>query len=72
VGSDESSGTRLAVSLAKVAFVHTRRMFDVVLGADPPAKPGGFPLRTVPEAAEFLLKPKMYYELQRGSKKLKF
>ena len=33
---------------------------------------GGFPLRTLPERCEVLAKPGMFYELQRGVKKLRF
>ena len=50
----------------------TRIPFQVRLGAEPPPTAGGYPLRTLPEATEVLLKPKMYYELQRGVKKLRF
>ena len=50
----------------------TRTPFQVRLGAEPPPTAGGYPLRTLPEATEVLLKPKMYYELQRGVKKLRF
>ncbi|KAL1522879.1 hypothetical protein AB1Y20_017844 [Prymnesium parvum] len=66
-------GDLLTRDIAKAAFVQLRRMFEEVrLGADPPPKAGGYPLHTLPEASEVLLKPKMYYELQRGVKKLRF
>lgn len=72
--AEPSAGDAFSRSIAKVAFVQMRRMFeDVRLSAGPPAPTaGGFPLRSLPEGTEVLLKPKMYYELQRGVKKLRF
>jgi len=55
-----------------MAFVQIQRMFEVVLSADPPVTVGGYPLHTVPEGSEMLLKARMYYELQRGVKTLRF
>jgi len=67
------AGERLAISAAKAAYVQLRRMFDQVqLGAEPSPVPSGYPLHTIDERVEALLKPKMYYELQRGVKKLRF
>ena len=37
-----------------------------------PPDPSGYPLHTVGEKVEVLVKAKMYYELQRGVKKLRF
>jgi len=71
--ADRPTGERLTISLAKAAFVQCRRMFEEVrLGASPPPLPSGYPLHTVDERVEALLKPKMYYEIQRGVKKLRF
>lgn len=50
-----------------------RRMFeDVRLGASPDPRPEGYRLHTIGEKVEVLCKPRMYYELQRGVKKLRF
>ena len=50
-----------------------RRMFDeLIIGASPPPVASGYPLFTIGEKIEVLCKPKMYYELQRGVKKLRF
>ncbi len=66
-------GERLAISAAKAAYVQLRRMFEEVrLGAAPPPLPTGYPLHTLDERVEALLKPKMFYEIQRGVKKLRF
>jgi len=67
-----SRGAQAAISMAKAVYVQLHRMFDVVLSESPPCRVGGSPLRTVPEGSEVLMKPRMYYELQRGVKKLKF
>lgn len=69
-----ASGARLAVSMAQVFYVQQSRMFEeVILGANPPCDPTeGCLVRGVGEKVEVLLKPKMYYELQRGVKKLRF
>ena len=59
--------------MAKCVYVHIRRMFDdLIIGAQPPPEPNGYPLYTVGEKIEVLCKAKMYYELQRGVKKLRF
>ena len=69
----DGAGCELCVRLAQAAFVQLRRMFEEVsLGKDPAPTPSGYPAHTVPERAEVLLKPRMYYELQRGVKKLRF
>ena len=57
----------------QVVYVQMRRMFeDTILGQAPSPAPRGYPLYTVGEKIEVLIKPKMYYELQRGVKKLNF
>jgi len=72
-GSEGAAGARLAVSMAKAIYVQVRRMFDeTLIGASPPPTPYGRPLHTVGERVEVLYKPKMYYELQRGVKQLRF
>lgn len=72
-GTEGASGARLSVSMAKAVYVQMRRMFDeVIIGQSPPCDPNGCPLHTIPEKVEVLCKPKMYYELQRGVKKLRF
>lgn len=45
---------------------------QVRLGESPPPTPVGYSLHSVPEGTEVLLKPRMFYELQRGVKKLRF
>ena len=73
LGAIEERGEQLAVSMAKAIYVQACRMFDdVKLGASPEPMPAGFPLYTVPDKAEALFKARMYYELQRGVKKLRF
>jgi len=63
----------LALPMAKVVYVHARRMFDEIIFAEsPPVELRGSPLCTIGERVEVLVKPKMYYELQRGVKKLRF
>ena len=70
---DGSDGSQLAVSMAKAVAVQMGRMFEEVrMAASPEPRPEGFRLRTVGERVEVLAKPKMYYELQRGVKKLRF
>lgn len=71
--SDRPVGERLTISLAKASFVQLRRMFEEVrLGAQPPPLPAGGPLHTIDDKVEALLKAKMFYEIQRGVKKLRF
>ena len=70
---DDAPGARAAVSMAKAVYVQMRRMFeDLIIGEDTPPVPSGYPLCTIGEKAEVLCKAKMYYELQRGVKKLRF
>ena len=68
--------TRPPLSLCPPARTSHRCSTDgrpqVRLSVEPPPTAGGYPLRTLPEATEVLLKPKMFYELQRGVKKLRF
>jgi len=71
-GDERAPGERLALSMAKAAYVQIQRMFDVVLDQEKPPTPSGYPLYTIGEGAEVLMRPKMYYELQRGVKKLNF
>ena len=72
-GAEGAAGARLAVSMAKAVYVQVRRMFDeTIIGASPPAQISGCPVCTISERVEVLCKPKMYYELQRGVKKLRF
>jgi len=72
VGID-AAGSRLAVSMSKATYVQMRRMFDeIILGQSPPPIPAGCPVHTIGEKIEVLCKPKMFYELQRGVKQLKF
>lgn len=72
-GGAAPAGAALAVSMAKAIYVQARRMFeDTVIGASPPAEPSGYALHTIGEKVEVLVKPRMYYELQRGVKKLRF
>ena len=71
--SPPAAGARLAVSMAKAVYVQARRMFEeTIIGASPPAEPYGYALHTVGDKVEVLVKPRMYYELQRGVKKLRF
>ena len=59
--------------MAKAIYVQARRMFEeVIIGAEPSPEPYGTRLHTIGEKVEVLVKPKMYYELQRGVKKLRF
>ena len=72
-GEGSAAGTRLAVNLAKSLYVQASRMFEeVIIGAEPQPTPSGNPVHCVGDKIEVLLKPKMYYELQRGVKKLNF
>ena len=48
-----------------------RRMHDVKLPLDRPTI-GGYPLWAIPDSVEIQALPYMYYELQRGVRKLKF
>jgi len=65
------AGSMLAIDVAMATFVQMRRMFELQLPKDlPPVS--GFPLRTLPESCEVLAKPGMFYEIQRGVKKLRF
>lgn len=67
------AGDDLARDIAKSSFVQLRRMFeDVRLAAQPAPIAGGYPLRSLSETTEVLLKPKMFYELERGVKQLRF
>ena len=71
--SDPEGKQRLPVSMAKVVYVQARRMFeDVIFAESPPCELKGSPLCTIGERVEVLCKAKMYYELQRGVKKLLF
>ena len=65
-GADE-----LSTSLAIAIFVQLNRMFELNLskGAE---QPQGAAPRTLAESAEVLAAPRMYYEIQRGVKKLRF
>ena len=70
---ERGGGARLAVLLAQATFVQLRRMFsELTLGASPPPKPAGFPVHTLPEGCEVRAVPRMFYEIQRGVKKLRF
>ena len=71
--SDPEGKQALPVSMAKAVYVQARRMFEeVIFGESPPCELKGSPLCTIGERVEVLCKPKMYYELQRGVKKLRF
>ena len=67
-----SPGAELAVTLAEATFVQMRRMFDLRLGRDPPLVPAGYPLLSIPEGCKVLAEARMYYELKRENKKLRF
>lgn len=71
---ETASGASIAVAMAKVFYVQVSRMFEeVLIGAEPAPNPSGAPaVHMAPEKVEVLLKPKMFYELQRGVKKLRF
>jgi len=72
-GDDASAGSQLAVCMAKAVVVQMSRMFEEVrIAASPEPRPDGYRLHTIGERVEVLAKPKMYYELQRGVKKLRF
>ena len=72
-GGAAGGGARLCLTMAKAVYVQMRRMFEeTILGASPPSEPYGYPIHTVGERVEVLVKPRMYYELQRGVKKLRF
>ena len=73
LGALEAPGEQLVVSMAKAIYVQSCRMFeDVKLGASPEPTPAGYPLCTLAAGVEALFKARMYYELQRGVKKLRF
>lgn len=72
LGSHDTPGARLAVDMVKVAYVQIQRMFEEVLLPVQRAKPSGLQLYTVDEDVELRVQSKMYYELKRGVKKLKF
>eukprot|EP00967_Tisochrysis_lutea_P006712 scaffold7993_cov33-Tisochrysis_lutea.AAC.2 len=61
----------LILSLAKVAFVQMRRMHEVKLPTELP-NVAGYPLHSIPDSVELKAVPYMYYELQRGVRKLRF
>ena len=53
--------------------VQIYRMFEeVVINTEQDPAPSGTILHAVKERLEVLMKPKMFYELQRGVKKLRF
>ena len=66
------AGAELATALAQATFVQMRRMFELRLGKQPPFEPSGFPLSSIPEGCEVLAEARMYYELKRENKKLRF
>ena len=66
------AGAELATALAQATFVQMRRMFELRLGKQPPFVPSGFPLSSIPEGCEVLAEARMYYELKRENKKLRF
>ena len=71
-GAGMDAGAQLAVDMAKAIYVQARRMFEeTILGASPPSTPYGCSVHTIGEKVEVLVKPKMFYELQRGVKKLR-
>lgn len=71
--TDSAPGAAISVSMAKAVYVQLSRMFEeILIGAEPPPVPSGTPVHMVGEKVEVLLKPKMFYELQRGVKKLRF
>ena len=65
-------GAELATALAQATFVQMRRMFELRLGKDPPFESSGFPLSSIPEGCQVLAEARMYYELKRENKKLRF
>lgn len=70
-GARGAAARDLTLMLAKTAFVQMRRMHEVKLPVDLPTV-SGYPLHSIPEAVELQAIPYMYYELQRGVRKLRF
>jgi len=70
-GSRGAAARELTLLVTKMAFVHMRRMHDVKLPLDRPAI-SGYPLWAIADSVELKATPYMYYELQRGVRKLKF
>lgn len=70
-GARGAAARDLTLLLAKTTFVQMRRMHEVRLPVDLPMV-SGYPLHAIPEATELKALPYMYYELQRGVRKLKF
>jgi len=66
------AGAELATTLAQATFVQMRRMFELRLGKQPPFVPSGYPVSSIPEGCEVLAEARMYYELKRENKKLRF
>lgn len=65
-------GAELATSVAKATFVQMRRMFDLRLDQETLLVPKGYPLFSISESCKALCEAKMYYELKRENRKLKF
>jgi hypothetical protein len=70
-GARGGPARELTLLLVKTAFVQMRRMHEVRLPVDLP-RVSGYPLHSIAEATELKALPYMYYELQRGVRKLKF
>lgn len=66
------AGAELATAMAQATFVQMRRMFELRPGKDPPFESSGFPLLSIPEGSQVLAEARMYYELKRENKKLRF
>ena len=62
----------LVLNVAIACFVQLRRMFELKLGNEPPAGVGGWPVRSIADDYKMLAEPRMYYEIKRGVRKLKF
>jgi hypothetical protein len=70
-GARGAAARELTLLLAMTTYVQMRRMHEVKLPVDLP-KVSGYPLHAIPETTELKALPFMYYELQRGVRKLKF
>ena len=66
------AGAELATAMAQATFVQMRRMFVLRIGADPPLVPTGDDVRSISEGCKVLAEARMYYELKRENKKLRF